>query len=367
MSTRVSLPMALRLFRLMLSPKSGKALRARREDGVEARRAGRIRAAPARAARLRAPRRPMIDVIIPVYKGLQQTRRCIDSVLQSRQAAPFEIVAVDDASPDADITRYLDELAAPGGSRSCATSAISASCSRSTAAWRLHPGPGRGAAQQRHGGGERLARPPAVAARTPIRTSARSRRSPTTRRSARIRSKAGQAACPERSGSPSSIASSRRPTPGRTVDLPTAVGFCMCIRRACLDQIGPFDARALRPRLRRGERFLHARRRRRLAQRARRRRVRLSRRRRELFRRAAGADGERRQDAGGALSRLPAQGARVRAARSGGHAARGRRQRAHRASTPKSFAMCWPSASRSARCSRRGSSKPRSTPTSASR
>ena len=29
---------------------------------------------------------------------------------------------------------------------------------------------------------------------------------------------------------------------GRTVDLPTAVGFCMCIRRACLDQVGPFDA-----------------------------------------------------------------------------------------------------------------------------
>jgi hypothetical protein len=29
---------------------------------------------------------------------------------------------------------------------------------------------------------------------------------------------------------------------GRTVDLPTAVGFCMYIRRACLDQLGMFDA-----------------------------------------------------------------------------------------------------------------------------
>jgi len=29
---------------------------------------------------------------------------------------------------------------------------------------------------------------------------------------------------------------------GRTVDLPTAVGFCMLIRRACLAQVGAFDA-----------------------------------------------------------------------------------------------------------------------------
>ena len=29
---------------------------------------------------------------------------------------------------------------------------------------------------------------------------------------------------------------------GRTVDLPTAVGFCMYIRRACLDRVGLFDA-----------------------------------------------------------------------------------------------------------------------------
>jgi GT2 family glycosyltransferase len=54
----------------------------------------------------------MIDVIIPVYKGLAQTRRCIDSVLANHQATPVEIVAVDDASPEADIASYLDELAA---------------------------------------------------------------------------------------------------------------------------------------------------------------------------------------------------------------------------------------------------------------
>ena len=56
----------------------------------------------------------MIDVIIPIYKGFDQTRRCIDSVLRSGQVTPFEIVAVDDASPELDITRYLDKLAGAG-------------------------------------------------------------------------------------------------------------------------------------------------------------------------------------------------------------------------------------------------------------
>lgn len=54
----------------------------------------------------------MIDVIIPVYKGLAQTRRCIESVLANARVSAFEIVAVDDASPDPDIARYLDELSA---------------------------------------------------------------------------------------------------------------------------------------------------------------------------------------------------------------------------------------------------------------
>ena len=37
-----------------------------------------------------------IDVIVPVYAGLEQTRRCLESVLAARQATPFELVLVDD-------------------------------------------------------------------------------------------------------------------------------------------------------------------------------------------------------------------------------------------------------------------------------
>src|SRR6185437_16348084 len=45
----------------------------------------------------------LIDIIIPVYKGASETRRCIESVLASMQREAFETVVVDDASPDANI------------------------------------------------------------------------------------------------------------------------------------------------------------------------------------------------------------------------------------------------------------------------
>lgn len=53
----------------------------------------------------------MIDVVIPVFGGVQQTRRCIESVLASTPAAQAEIVVVNDASPEPAITAYVQQLA----------------------------------------------------------------------------------------------------------------------------------------------------------------------------------------------------------------------------------------------------------------
>jgi GT2 family glycosyltransferase len=53
-----------------------------------------------------------IDVIIPVYRGIDQTRRCIESALQSIPAGTAEVIVVDDATPEPPIAAYLDELAA---------------------------------------------------------------------------------------------------------------------------------------------------------------------------------------------------------------------------------------------------------------
>ncbi|MES2817378.1 MAG: class I SAM-dependent methyltransferase, partial [Pseudomonadota bacterium] len=53
---------------------------------------------------------PMIDIIIPVYRGLEETRRCIESVLASDYLAQAEVVVIDDASPDPALVAWLDSL-----------------------------------------------------------------------------------------------------------------------------------------------------------------------------------------------------------------------------------------------------------------
>ncbi len=54
----------------------------------------------------------MVDIIVPVYLGLADTQRCISSVLASKASVPFRLVVINDASPDSEITQYLHELKA---------------------------------------------------------------------------------------------------------------------------------------------------------------------------------------------------------------------------------------------------------------
>ena len=52
-----------------------------------------------------------VDVIIPVYRGLEETRRCVESVFQSENKTPLELVVVNDASPEPAIHEWLEQLA----------------------------------------------------------------------------------------------------------------------------------------------------------------------------------------------------------------------------------------------------------------
>jgi glycosyltransferase involved in cell wall biosynthesis/GT2 family glycosyltransferase len=49
----------------------------------------------------------MVDVVVPVHRGLDAVTRCIESVLSSAQRTPFELIVVDDASPESELVHWL--------------------------------------------------------------------------------------------------------------------------------------------------------------------------------------------------------------------------------------------------------------------
>ena len=58
--------------------------------------------------------RPLVDVIVPVYRGEAQTKRCLTSVLNDRQRPPGQIIVIDDRSPEPQLTKWLVGLAVAG-------------------------------------------------------------------------------------------------------------------------------------------------------------------------------------------------------------------------------------------------------------
>lgn len=182
----------------------------------------------------------MIDVVIPVYKGLAETRRCVESVLANRQAAPFETIVVDDATPEPEIAAWLDGLARDGRVtllRNAGNLGFVRSVNRGMALhaerdvvllnsdtevandWldRLHA--------CAHGAAD-------IATVTPFSNNATICSYPFEGWAGEIPGTLGLA------GLDRVFATTNA---GRTVDLPTAVGFCMYLRRDALSTIGLFD------------------------------------------------------------------------------------------------------------------------------
>jgi GT2 family glycosyltransferase/glycosyltransferase involved in cell wall biosynthesis len=52
-----------------------------------------------------------IDVVVPVYKGREETLRCLLSVLRSSPAMAYELIVIDDAGPDPELRACLREIA----------------------------------------------------------------------------------------------------------------------------------------------------------------------------------------------------------------------------------------------------------------
>jgi O-antigen biosynthesis protein len=54
-----------------------------------------------------------VTVIVPVYRGIDDVRRCLESVMRhaATSQVSFQVLAIDDASPEPDVSAHLDALA----------------------------------------------------------------------------------------------------------------------------------------------------------------------------------------------------------------------------------------------------------------
>jgi GT2 family glycosyltransferase len=183
----------------------------------------------------------VIDIVIPVYKGLEQTRACIESVLATKRDPRLELVVVDDATPDPAIAEYLRGLSAQGRITLLANEANLGFVQSVNRGMALHAD--RDVVllnSDTEVANDWLARLDAAAHSgrdvgtvTPFSNNATICSYPY---------EGWKGGLPGMLGLGALDALFAKANARRTIELPTAVGFCMYIRRDCLAAIGPFDA-----------------------------------------------------------------------------------------------------------------------------
>jgi GT2 family glycosyltransferase/glycosyltransferase involved in cell wall biosynthesis len=180
-----------------------------------------------------------VDVVVPVYAGYDETMACLASVLATTTRAEAEIVVVDDASPE---PRLADALAALDRDGRISLLTHQTNQGFPTAANRgmaLHPDRDvviLNADAEVYGDWLRRLKQAAysaddIASVTPF-------------------GNAGSITnYPGRTDRPCSTqeaaafdAAARAVNAGKVAELPVGVGFCLYLRRACLDDVGLFDA-----------------------------------------------------------------------------------------------------------------------------
>ncbi len=190
---------------------------------------------PTRRSRLR---RREVDVVIPVHDAAAETLACIDSVLASIEA-PSRVIVVDDGSRDPALRRALDNLAAqrrihllrhsePLGFPTSANAGLRAPRGRDVVLLNsdtlVAPGWLAGLREAAYASAD-------IGTATPFSNSGT------------IVSYPGPAernAMPDANETRRLSALARRVNRDGVVELPVAIGFCMYIRRDCLDDVGLF-------------------------------------------------------------------------------------------------------------------------------
>jgi GT2 family glycosyltransferase len=181
-------------------------------------------------------RRRLIDVIIPVYRGVAETLACIDSVLAD-PVADMRVVVVEDASPDAALVEALRKLAAKGrivlrrqprnrGFPATANAGMAAAGDHDVVLLNsdtLVP-PGWLARLQAAALSE-----PDIGTVTPLSNDATILSYPAPE---------GGNPVPDAAATSRLDAMAQAANGAALVEIPSAIGFCMYIRRDCLDAVG---------------------------------------------------------------------------------------------------------------------------------
>jgi GT2 family glycosyltransferase/glycosyltransferase involved in cell wall biosynthesis len=172
-----------------------------------------------------------IDIVIPVYLGLEETRKCLESVLGAACKTACQVVLVNDQTPDPALGRYLREMAAAQGWVLVENSRNLGFAGSVNRGLELHP--------------DRdvvlLNNDTEVANDWLDRLAAAAWADPRTGTVTPFSNHATICSYPQGNATTAELDSNfRQVNAGYRVSIPTAVGFCMYIRRDCLTEVGPF-------------------------------------------------------------------------------------------------------------------------------
>jgi len=188
----------------------------------------------------------LVDVVIPVYRGRLETLRCLLSVLTAKVEVTYELIVINDASTDAVLTAILRQLNSAGLITLIEQASNQGFVKTANLGLTLHPERDvlllNADTEVYDGWLDRLRRTalaqPNVGTVTPFSNNASICSYP-------------RRGCdnpyPLELKDAELDALAARVNQGRSVPAPTAVGFCMYLRRACLDAVGLFDADAFSP------------------------------------------------------------------------------------------------------------------------
>ncbi len=181
---------------------------------------------------------PVIHVIVPVYEDFEATRNCLDALNRVSASLPRRLIVVDDASPSAPLRAYLDGAAAKGDFELIRNEAnLGFACSVNAALARCGPGDillVNADALLPDGAIERLREAahaaPDIGTVTPFSNNGEFTSYPVPLKANPLPSEAEITALNSKA---------RFANGGLVIDMPNGIGFCLYIRRDCLDAVGP--------------------------------------------------------------------------------------------------------------------------------